>query len=218
MTTALLLVLVGVGCFLAGWMVSRRGHDDRAQSAVAEEGGAATPQDVLEQHPIGVVIGDRLGRVEYRNEAARRLTGTHHGLLIDEAIERHLALGRDGSAGDRTIEFYGPPRMVFVISADNLSAGVASAAFIAYLSSLTNVSYSATQYALFSSMMLLAPKWLAGYSGAFVDANGYVPFFLGTAALGVPVLLLVWLATRWLPAPQAAGLSAGSPATRATRA
>jgi PAT family beta-lactamase induction signal transducer AmpG len=108
--------------------------------------------------------------------------------------------------------------LVFVISADNLSAGVASAAFIAYLSSLTNVSYSATQYALFSSMMLLAPKWLAGYSGAFVDAHGYVPFFLGTAALGLPVLLLVWLATRWLPVPQAAGLSAGSPATPATRA
>lgn len=101
--------------------------------------------------------------------------------------------------------------LMFVISADNLSAGVASAAFIAYLSSLTNVSYSATQYALFSSMMLLAPKWLAGYSGAFVDAHGYVPFFLGTAALGLPVLLLVWLATRWVPQPPAA-LSADSPA------
>jgi MFS transporter, PAT family, beta-lactamase induction signal transducer AmpG len=108
--------------------------------------------------------------------------------------------------------------LVFVISADNLSAGVASAAFIAYLSSLTNVSYSATQYALFSSMMLLAPKWVAGYSGAFVDANGYVPFFLGTAALGLPVLLLVWLATRWLPVPQAAGLSADSRATRESQA
>ena len=102
--------------------------------------------------------------------------------------------------------------LVFVVSADNLSAGVASAGFIAYLSSLTNVRYSATQYALFSSMMLLAPKWLAGYSGAFVDAYGYVPFFLGTAALGLPVLLLVWLATRWLPTPAAGGLSAGSPA------
>jgi len=103
--------------------------------------------------------------------------------------------------------------LVFVVSADNLSAGVASAGFIAYLSSLTNVRYSATQYALFSSMMLLAPKWLAGYSGAFVDAYGYVPFFLGTAALGLPVLLLVWLATRWLPLPAAEGrISAGSPA------
>ncbi len=86
--------------------------------------------------------------------------------------------------------------LVFVISADNLSAGVASAAFIAYLSGLTNVTYSATQYALFSSMMLLAPKWLAGYSGAFVDAYDYPTFFVATACLGVPVLLLIWLAAR----------------------
>ena len=86
--------------------------------------------------------------------------------------------------------------LVFVISADNLASGIASAAFIAYLSGLTNVSYSATQYALFSSMMLLLPKFLAGYSGVFVDAHGYSTFFIGTALLGLPVLLLVWLASR----------------------
>lgn len=91
--------------------------------------------------------------------------------------------------------------LIAVVSADNLSAGVASAAFIAYLSSLTNVSYSATQYALFSSMMLLAPKWLAGYSGAFVDAYDYPTFFSATALLGLPVLVLIWLATRVSSAP-----------------
>jgi PAT family beta-lactamase induction signal transducer AmpG len=86
--------------------------------------------------------------------------------------------------------------LVFVISADNLSSGIASAGFIAYLSGLTNVSYSATQYALFSSIMLLLPKWLAGFSGRFVEAFGYGNFFIATACLGVPVLLLVWLAGR----------------------
>ncbi len=86
--------------------------------------------------------------------------------------------------------------LVWVISADNLSSGIASAAFIAYLSSLTNVNYSATQYALFSSMMLLLPKFLAGYSGKYVDAFGYGNFFTATALLGVPVLALVWLASR----------------------
>jgi len=86
--------------------------------------------------------------------------------------------------------------LIFVISADNLSSGIASAAFIAYLSSLTNVNYSATQYAIFSSMMLLAPKFLAGYSGRYVDAYGYQNFFVATALLGLPVLLLVWLASR----------------------
>ncbi len=89
--------------------------------------------------------------------------------------------------------------LVLVISADNLASGIATAAFIAYLSSLTNVNYSATQYALFSSMMLLLPKWLAGFSGQYVDAFGYGPFFLATAALGAPVLLLVALAARVHP-------------------
>ncbi|MEW6478738.1 MAG: AmpG family muropeptide MFS transporter [Pseudomonadota bacterium] len=89
--------------------------------------------------------------------------------------------------------------LIAVVSADNLSAGIASAAFIAYLSGLTNVSYSATQYALFSSMMLLAPKWLAGFSGAFVDAYDYPTFFTATAALGLPVLLLIALAARFTP-------------------
>ncbi len=86
--------------------------------------------------------------------------------------------------------------LIFVISADNLSSGIASAAFIAYLSSLTNISYSATQYALFSSMMLLAPKFIAGFSGHYVDAYGYSHFFVSTALLGLPVLLLVALAAR----------------------
>jgi PAT family beta-lactamase induction signal transducer AmpG len=87
--------------------------------------------------------------------------------------------------------------LIAVVSADNLSSGIASAAFIAYLSSLTNVQYSATQYALFSSLMLLLPKFLAGFSGVAVDAGGYAWFFTGTAALGLPVLLLVWLARRY---------------------
>ncbi len=86
--------------------------------------------------------------------------------------------------------------LTLVVSADNLAGGIASAAFIAYLSSLTNVQYSATQYALFSSMMLLAPKWLAGFSGQFVDAYGYESFFIATACLGLPVLILVALASK----------------------
>jgi len=89
--------------------------------------------------------------------------------------------------------------LIAVVSADNLASGIASAAFIAYLSGLTNVSYSATQYALFSSMMLLLPKFIAGFSGDFVNAHGYANFFTATALLGVPVLVMVWLASRVLP-------------------
>ena len=86
--------------------------------------------------------------------------------------------------------------LIFVISADNLASGIATAAFIAYLSSLTNVYYSATQYAMLSSMMLLIPKFIAGYSGLFVDHFGYTTFFICTACLGLPVLLLVAWASK----------------------
>ncbi|MEN9887880.1 MAG: hypothetical protein RL758_2458 [Pseudomonadota bacterium] len=89
--------------------------------------------------------------------------------------------------------------LIAVVSADNLSSGIASAAFIAYLSGLTNIQYSATQYALFSSIMLLLPKWLAGFSGVFVAHYGYQVFFVATALLGVPVLVLVALAMKARP-------------------
>ena len=118
-------------------------------------------------------------------------------------VMRVLMLGAVLSAGSNLLFAWLAMRghdlglLIFVVSADNLAGGIASAAFIAYLSSLTNISYSATQYALFSSLMLLLPKFLAGYSGVFVDAYGYSAFFVATAALGLPVLVLVALAARW---------------------
>jgi len=84
--------------------------------------------------------------------------------------------------------------LIVVVSADNLSSGIASAAFIAYLSGLTNIQYSATQYALFSSLMLLLPKALAGFSGDYVDRFDYPQFFTATALLGLPVVVLIALA------------------------
>lgn len=124
------------------------------------------------------------------------------GLTMRFGVLRVLMLGAILSAASNLLFSWLGTRghdltgLIFVISADNLSSGIASAAFIAYLSSLTNISYSATQYALFSSMMLLAPKWLAGFSGVFVDTYGYQNFFLATALLGLPVLVLVWLVSR----------------------
>ncbi len=81
--------------------------------------------------------------------------------------------------------------LALVISADNLSGGLATSAFIAYLSSLTNTAYTATQYALFSSLMTLLPKFLGGFSGLIVDAQGYVFFFVYASVIGVPAILLV---------------------------
>jgi len=88
--------------------------------------------------------------------------------------------------------------LYLVISVDNLSAGLASAAFVAFLSSLTNVQFTATQYAIFSSLMTLFPKILGGYSGTIVDNLSYSTFFLMTTVMGIPVLVLVWLAGRSL--------------------
>lgn len=81
--------------------------------------------------------------------------------------------------------------LAIVISADNISAGIANVVFIAYLSSLTNRSYTASQYALFSSLMTLPGKIIAGYSGVVVDAAGYFTFFLYAAGLGLPAIFLV---------------------------
>jgi PAT family beta-lactamase induction signal transducer AmpG len=126
-------------------------------------------------------------------------------LAMRLGVMRILMLGAVLSAGSNLLFAWLGTRghdvsaLILVIAADNLSSGIASAAFIAYLSGLTNVNYSATQYALFSSVMLLLPKWLAGFSGKFVDAHGYADFFTATACLGVPVLLLVWLASRVQP-------------------
>lgn len=83
--------------------------------------------------------------------------------------------------------------LVMVIGADNLSAGLASAAFIAFLSSLTNISFTAVQYAIFSSLMTLFPKILGGYSGSIAESIGYANFFTMTALLTLPVLLLIYI-------------------------
>ncbi|WXL24985.1 AmpG family muropeptide MFS transporter [Ectopseudomonas mendocina] len=86
--------------------------------------------------------------------------------------------------------------LIVTISADNFSAGLATAAFVAYLSSLTNLKFSATQYALLSSIMLLLPRLIGGYSGVMVEKLGYEDFFLVTAILGIPTLILILIQWR----------------------
>ena len=84
--------------------------------------------------------------------------------------------------------------LITVITADNVSSGFAGAAFVIYLSGLTSIKFTATQYALFSSIMLFIPKLIAGYAGSWVDFMGYPYFFSLTAFLGLPVLfLIIWI-------------------------
>ncbi len=123
-------------------------------------------------------------------------------LAVRFGVMRVLMFGAVASAASNLLYVWLSTRghdvqaLIGVVSVDNLAGGMASAAFVAYMSGLTNVAYSATQYALFSSLMLLLPKWLGGFSGRWVDAVGYANFFTATALLGVPVLALIALAMR----------------------
>ena len=81
--------------------------------------------------------------------------------------------------------------LALVVSADNLSGGIANVALIAWLSSMTSASFTATQYALFSSLMTLPGKFLGGFSGIVVADFGYAQFFLVAGVMGVPAILLV---------------------------
>ncbi len=91
-----------------------------------------------------------------------------------------------------TLDIALPKELFIVIIIDNLAQGFAIAAFIGWLSALTNVSFTATQYAIFSSLMTLIPKLIGGYSGTLVENFGYESFFLFASALGVPVIALIY--------------------------
>ncbi|AMX03023.1 AmpG family muropeptide MFS transporter [Microbulbifer thermotolerans] len=117
-------------------------------------------------------------------------------LVVRYGIMRPLILGAAMVAATNLLFAHlaqvGPDKvwLAVVISADNISGGISNAVFIAYLSSLTNQAYTATQYALFSSLMTLPGKFISGFSGVVVDAQGYAQFFVYVALLGTPAVIL----------------------------
>ncbi len=138
------------------------------------------------------------------------------GLLVARfGVHKPLVLGAVLVAGTNLLFAWmaaaGPDLrlLTLTISADNLAGGLAGAVFIAYLSSLTATAYTATQYALFSSLMTLPGKLVGGFSGVVVDGLGYVTFFLGAAAVGVPAILLALRAERFSGAPALGAAPAG---------
>jgi PAT family beta-lactamase induction signal transducer AmpG len=86
--------------------------------------------------------------------------------------------------------------LAVTISFDNFAQGFAGTVFIAYLSSLTNIEFTATQYALFSSLSVFFGKLVAGYSGEVQESLGYVGFFIYAAALGIPSIILSIIVVR----------------------
>jgi PAT family beta-lactamase induction signal transducer AmpG len=110
------------------------------------------------------------------------------------ASASHLTLAYLAASGAQA------PLLTLSVSIESFASGFAGAALIAYMSSLVSPAFAATQYALLSSLYALPGKFVGGLSGVMVDAFGYVKFFIATATIGIPVVVLtlvVWrLATR----------------------
>ncbi|SDS75309.1 MFS transporter, PAT family, beta-lactamase induction signal transducer AmpG [Halopseudomonas xinjiangensis] len=87
--------------------------------------------------------------------------------------------------------------LVLAIIADNITGGLAISVFIAYLSSLTNTAYTATQYALFSSLMTLPGQFAAGFTGLLAANVGWIGFFTMTAFTGLPAIVLAFMLLRF---------------------
>ena len=88
------------------------------------------------------------------------------------------------------------PMLMLTLSFDNIAGGMASTALVAYLSSLCNVAYTATQYALLSSLMSLARDVFAASSGYMKEIISWPAFFLITTLMMIPGLALLWILMR----------------------
>ena len=125
--SALLVIAGAVVLFGFGWLVGRERSDRSVRTggirvapvAAADPDGTlvVVVRRLLDEHPTGVVVADADGVIGLRNAAARAMSGTHVGVLLDEAIERHLDVRRLGHPSDEMLEMYGPPKSVFVVAA-----------------------------------------------------------------------------------------------------
>jgi len=89
------------------------------------------------------------------------------------------------------------PMLFVTIGVENLTGGIGSIAFVAYLSGLCNVAYTATQYALLSSAMAFARTFLAAGGGWLAERVDWVAYFLLSGLAALPgLILLVWLMRR----------------------
>lgn len=124
-----IVVALGIGVGAGWWLARRSAPPAQPPSAPAppQAPAASTADQVLEQLQLGVAItGESVGG-EYRNAAARSMAGTHAGVLLDEAIERHLTRGLSGVRSEEVVELHGPPRCAYVVRSAPLSNGGAVA-------------------------------------------------------------------------------------------
>lgn len=95
--------------------------------------------------------------------------------------------------------------LALTIGVENLAGGLGTAVFVAFLSSLCNISYTATQYALLSSFMAFARTMMSSSGGYFADELGWVSFFIATTFAAVPGLILLWAVTKQIREPVTKG-------------
>lgn len=125
-------VLTVVGAASVGWAASKR-REEVTRSSLGPPRSAPLPAavptagEVLEELRLGVAISGRDGVGEFRNAAIRSMAGTHAGVVLGDAVERHLARGLVGIRSDEVVELYGPPRSVFVVRSAPLPSGGAVA-------------------------------------------------------------------------------------------
>jgi len=134
MTTLLVAALcLAVAGGTGGWLGARtvgsrqRLAEPRSAPADVAAPSAPTAAEVLEELRLGVAVTGREGVGEFRNPAARAMAGTHAGVLLDDAIRRHLARALIGLRSDEVVELYGPPRSVFLVRSAPLPSGGAVA-------------------------------------------------------------------------------------------
>lgn len=192
-----LLMLAAIGVYrLADFVMGPMANPFYADLGMAKETVGAIRSSVgLVASVVGIAAGGLC--------AVRFGFGT---TLITGAI-----LGPASNLAFSVLAMSGPDTQLFAaaMAIDNFSAGFAGTALVAYMSSLTSLGYTATQYALLSSFYALLGKALKGFSGVMVETlqvthtlmEAYALFFAGTALIGVPVLALVVYLVRATPPP-----------------
>ncbi|AHZ85968.1 Anhydromuropeptide permease [Bdellovibrio bacteriovorus] len=158
----------------------------------------------LTKETVGAVRGSVGLIASVVGVAAAGLTAVRFGFISTLLIG--AVIGPASNLGFSVLAMVGPSTEVFTgaMIVDNFATGFAGTALVGYMSSLTTLGYTATQYALLSSFYALLGKVLKGFSGLVVQKlnethalmESYAMFFLGTALIGVPALLLCILLVR----------------------
>lgn len=162
-----------------------------AWSAVIPGGDLAKQQQLAVQASYLVDGQQQTLTSQHRYQTDLQQNQPNYRLSVNTLAAVQVDQPAEVSLQGKVVVPYSKAWLVMGIIFDNLASGFAGAVFIAFLSSLTSISFTAMQYAIFTSLMLLFPKTIAGYSGTIVTNFGYSTFFFSTFLMGIPIFFLV---------------------------